>query len=81
MKSLIAGTLFVAALAASSAAMTDATATYQYDALGRVVHVTYSNGASVTYTYDAAGNRTQVSSVGGAVMVLPLLGGLVIPIR
>lgn len=36
------------------------TATYTYDALGRVVGVTYSDGSSIAYTYDAAGNRTQV---------------------
>jgi len=36
--------------------------TYRYDSLGRVVQVTYSNGASVTYAYDAAGNRTQQAS-------------------
>ena len=33
---------------------------YTYDALGRIVTVTYSSGAVITYTYDAAGNRTQV---------------------
>ena len=35
---------------------------YHYDSLGRVVQVTYSNGASVTYAYDKAGNRTQQTS-------------------
>lgn len=33
---------------------------YSYDALGRIVTVTYPSGATITYTYDAAGNRTQV---------------------
>ncbi len=32
---------------------------YTYDALGRVLTVTYG-GNVITYTYDAAGNRTQV---------------------
>ena len=31
---------------------------YTYDALGRVVSVTYPNGVVTTYTYDAADNRT-----------------------
>lgn len=33
---------------------------YKYDAQGRVIEVTYANGAKVTYVYDAVGNRTQV---------------------
>lgn len=36
--------------------------TYHYDALGRVVKVIYSNGASATYAYDKAGHRTEASS-------------------
>src|SRR5689334_1798690 len=32
---------------------------YTYDALGRVILVTYDNGKQVVYKYDAAGNRTQ----------------------
>lgn len=33
-------------------------ATYTYDALGRLTQVTYANGTTVQYSYDAAGNRT-----------------------
>jgi YD repeat-containing protein len=33
---------------------------YQYDSLGRLIRVTYDNGAVVQYSYDAAGNRTTV---------------------
>lgn len=32
--------------------------TYSYDVLGRLVRVTYPNGAIVQYAYDANGNRT-----------------------
>ena len=50
-------------MAAPSASAQSAGVSYSYDALGRVVSVTYSNGANVTYTYDAAGNRTAVTAV------------------
>lgn len=36
------------------------TTSYQYDALGRVVKVTYPDTKQICYAYDAAGNRTQV---------------------
>jgi YD repeat-containing protein len=39
-------------------------ATYTYDALGRVTKIVYSNGVVITYTYDAAGNRTRVVTTG-----------------
>jgi YD repeat-containing protein len=54
-----------ALLAASNSRAQSVSVTYGYDALGRVVSVTYSSGATVTYAYDAAGNRTQVSGVAG----------------
>jgi YD repeat-containing protein len=38
------------------------TTAYAYDALGRVITATNTNGFTVTYTYDAAGNRTQMVS-------------------
>ena len=31
--------------------------TYTYDALGRLIKLTFDNGTTQTYTYDAAGNR------------------------
>lgn len=34
-------------------------ATYSYDALGRVVSIQYENGTKVTYGYDSMGNRTE----------------------
>jgi YD repeat-containing protein len=36
------------------------TVTYAYDALGRVISVTYASGETITYVYDDAGNRTQL---------------------
>ena len=41
-----------------------ATATYTYDNLNRLTHVSYDNGNSIEYTYDAAGNITRVDKVG-----------------
>jgi YD repeat-containing protein len=35
-----------------------ASASYTYDALGRVIQVVYDNGMKIVYIYDAAGNRT-----------------------
>lgn len=40
--------------------------TYEFDALGRLVRVTYPGGAVVQYVYDDAGNRTQVVYPGGS---------------
>lgn len=50
--------LGIAALSTSSASAGNTT--YQYDALGRVVKVTYPDAKQICYAYDAAGNRTQV---------------------
>ena len=38
---------------------------YQYDALGRVVSVQYSNGAEYEYEYDKNGNIVSVKKVKG----------------
>jgi YD repeat-containing protein len=47
---------------ANSGASVAATASYEYDALGRLTRVGYSDGKQVIYRLDAAGNRTQVTS-------------------
>jgi YD repeat-containing protein len=39
-----------------------ATASFEYDALGRLTRVGYSDGRQMVYRLDAAGNRTQVVS-------------------
>jgi hypothetical protein len=46
----------------ATAATLAATASYEYDALGRLTRVGYSDGTRVIYRLDAAGNRTQVVS-------------------
>jgi len=50
--------LLFATFAAALPALATDSATYTYDALGRLTQVTYANGTTVQYTYDAAGNRT-----------------------
>ena len=42
-----------------TAVAANGSATYTYDALGRVTSVNYDTGAIVYYFYDANGNRTQ----------------------
>ena len=53
---------WIAALMAMLAVYTAALAdTYSYDALGRLVSVTFADGSSITYAYDSAGNRTTLT--------------------
>jgi hypothetical protein len=53
----------------SAVAYSASSATYTYDALGRLTKVAYSDGVkttTITYSYDAAGNRASVVSTAPA---------------
>lgn len=80
---LLIGMVALCALTAPTLVVAAETQTYTYDALGRLTKVVTSSGRTTEYAYDAANNRTQVTSTGGSsgkVVVLPLLGGLVLPL-
>ena len=57
-RTVLATCLFTVALAAHAGS-----ASYSYDALGRLASTVYSDGTStttITYSYDPGGNRTSV---------------------
>lgn len=76
---LLIALLVLCAMISPALAIAAETQTYTYDALGRLIKVETTGGRVTQYTYDAANNRTQVTS-SGKVVVLPLLGGLVLPL-
>lgn len=55
-----------AIVAIASNAAAQSTATYQYDAFGRVTAATYTSGAQTTYAYDSADNRSNLTTTTGA---------------
>jgi YD repeat-containing protein len=61
--------IFLAGIALSAPSASAATASYTYDALGRLVTVSYDTGVCIVYSYDGNGNRTaqtiQVTASGG----------------
>jgi YD repeat-containing protein len=81
--------LVVASFAGIGPAHAGETTTYSYDALGRLANAAHSgtvnSGLNQAYTYDAADNRSNVTVTGSPyssttrVVVLPLLGGFVLP--
>lgn len=82
----IAALLAVSALPAAAAQ----SVAYEYDQLGRLARVTQSDGTVIEYSYDPAGNRrTRVvagpgldpSASSTRVVILPLSGFIVIPLR
>lgn len=82
-KGLFIGLAALCFMGAPCLAAAAETQTYTYDALGRLTKVTTTSGRVTDYAYDAANNRTKVTSSGGAsgkFVVLPLLGGLVLPV-
>lgn len=58
-RSFLFGASALGVIAVAGRAAAD-TVTYTYDARGRLLTATYSDGTTFTYTYDLAGNRTQV---------------------
>lgn len=57
---LIASTILVAlAFSPQQATAASGSASYTYDALGRVTSASYDTGVIVIYSYDANGNRSQ----------------------
>lgn len=69
MLTLIVAVMGVMGIGIAASFAATGSATYTYDALGRVVSVSYDTGVIVIYTYDANGNRlSQVVNVNTATL-------------
>ncbi|SIO20971.1 YD repeat-containing protein [Parasphingorhabdus marina DSM 22363] len=88
----LAALLPASLLLASGPALSQATTTYEYDALGRLTGTSTTGGTNdglaTDYEYDPAGNRSRVVVTGSSndppgttkIIVLPINGFLVIPV-
>lgn len=74
---LLAATVFSALTLVSSdvGRAANGSASYTYDALGRVVTTLYDTGICVIYSYDANGNRTSQATDVGGMPLTPTWGG------
>jgi hypothetical protein len=84
-RAVLVAACFGIGLGLATVTAAQSTTQYTYDALGRVTKADYGAGKTVSYSYDSAGNRTSVATTGFPaapvkVVVLPLLGGLVLPL-
>ena len=70
----LAAILFVVLGLSAGAAVAGLSSTYTYDAIGRLLTQTDSNGATISYTYDSAGNR-----VASTVMAPPTITTATLP--
>lgn len=90
MRALLLSLLVLWTLSGAIAYAQQATVTYGYDDLGRLEQIDYGANKTVDYTYDPAGNRTTrvvsgtgtgSSADGVSVIVLPISGFTVLPVR
>jgi len=66
------------ALTAAPAGWADTTATYTYDALGRVSQVLHTDGSRVVYQYDLANNRTQAAKIPAGAAIAPVANAIAV---